>query len=84
MTTLSKLDAAINNAELNSKPEVAAALRMFRDGVTALEKDRERLDWLEQAGRKNSVHDPDKDWFVRFSKWNVSLRAAIDTAKSRP
>lgn len=36
MTALARLDGLINNAELNGKPEVAAALRLVRDDVAAL------------------------------------------------
>jgi len=41
--TLDRLDAAINSAELNAKPEVASALKMFRDDVTALVAERDEL-----------------------------------------
>ena len=36
MTALARIDSIINNAELNGKPEVAAALRLVRDDVAAL------------------------------------------------
>ena len=37
MSVTSKLAAAINNAEINGKPEVAAALKLFRDDVAEME-----------------------------------------------
>jgi hypothetical protein len=54
MTTIEKLSAAINNAQLNNKPEVYAALMLFRYDVARDGEEIERLRALDLVALRNS------------------------------
>lgn len=54
MTTTDRIDGLINNAFLNHKPEVMAALRYIRDDVAKLEADNERLEREVKESRSSS------------------------------